>query len=146
MEKREKHIQNLIYFAMSDKDFDVSEKDFIRQVGNRLGLSDEKLNSLIESAKGASLELPNNEVQRYILFDDILNLIAADKKITDAEEQEAMKLASVLGFPENMVHGVLLKIKRHIEQGYNANQLSNSIKNSVFTLTYNKASHDKYSI
>jgi len=41
MESRKKHIQNLVYFALTDKHFDIAEKDFIRQVGKRFNLDDE---------------------------------------------------------------------------------------------------------
>jgi hypothetical protein len=83
----------------------------------------------------------------YILFDDILNLIAIDKKIEESEENEAKIIASKLGFPTNMFDDIIVKLKRHIELGFDVNQISHTIKNSVYSLT-NKiiSSHDKYSL
>ncbi len=147
MDKRKKHIQNLVYFALADNNFDIAEKDFIKQVGKRLNIDENELNILLESKVIEQPEIPEDEVQRYILFDDILNLIVIDKKIEEQEESEIKKIAGKLGFPSNMVDDIIVKLKRHIELGFDANQISHSIKNSVFSLTNkNKLSHGKYSL
>jgi len=80
------------------------------------------------------------------LFDDILNLIAIDKKITSEEEDEVKLIAEQLGFQPKMVDDIIVKLKRHIELGFDANQISHSLKNSIFSLTNNTLSHGKYSL
>ena len=80
------------------------------------------------------------------MFDDILNLIAIDKKITSEEEDEVKLIAEQLGFQPKMVDDIIVKLKRHIELGFDANQISHSLKNSIFSLTNNTLSHGKYSL
>lgn len=146
MEQRKKHLQCLLYFALLDKEFDASESNFIRQVGKRLQLSEEEIGIIISSKAKQQPELPEGEIQRYILFDDILNLVSIDGKITDKEEKEVKKVAEKLGFSGSMATDVIAKLKRHIELGFDSNQISHSIKNTLFSLTYNTNKNGKYSI
>ena len=89
--------------------------------------------------------VPESEVQRYIIIDDLLNLVAIDKKITPEEENEVKNVAEEFGFPSLMVDEIIKKLKRHIELGFDANQISHSVKNSVFSLN-NKVTNGKYDI
>jgi len=145
MEMKKRHLQSLMYFAHADNHAHPAELDFIRQVGKRLGLDDDEVNIIINSKIVAEVSLPHSEVQRYILFDDILNLIAIDKKITDAEEAGVKKVATALGFSAEMAEATLNKLKRHIELGFDTNQVSHAIKNTLFSFTFNLKSHEKYS-
>ena len=73
MENEINHIRNLVYFGNSDNDFDEKEKEFIRDVGKRLGLDKATVENEINNKNNAVPPLPANEVLRYILLDDILN-------------------------------------------------------------------------
>jgi len=146
MERRKKHLQCLVYFAMADNNFAAEEKDFIRQVGKRLRLNDEEINIILDTKFVGEPQIPETEVERYILFDDIFNLIAVDKKITEEERTETRKIAQRLGFTIEIADNIIGKLNRHIELGFDNNQISHSVKNSVFSLTNNINSHGKYSL
>lgn len=145
MEKRKNHIQLLIHFAKVDNHFDERERQFIRQVGKRIELKDEEIETIMNSQINDKPPIPESEVQRYIIIDDLLNLVAIDKKITPEEENEVKSVAEEFGFPSSMVDEIIEKLKRHIELGFDTNQISHSVKNSVFSLN-NKATNDKYDI
>lgn len=146
MEQRKKHLQTLVYFASVDKDFRTEEKDFIKQVGLRFNLNEEEINIIIDSKVTTEPTIPDLEVERYVLFDDLLNLIAVDKKITADEEKALRKIATKFGFTEQIADDILKKLKRHIELGFDSNQISHSIKNSVFSLINNINSYGKHSM
>ena len=146
MERLKYHLQNLVYFASVDKEFVIEEKNFIRQVGMRFGLDDEEISIIVDSKPISEPKIPESEVERYILFDDVLNLITIDRKVTEDEVFAARKLAIQLGFNSEIANDILNKLKRHIELDFDSNQISHSIKNSVFSLTNNIDSHGKHSM
>jgi len=146
MERLKYHMQNLVYFASIDKEFVIEEKDFIRQVGIRFGLDEEEISIIIDSKPISEPIIPESEVERYILFDDVLNLITIDRRIAEEEVFAARELAKRFGFNPEIADDIFNKMKRHIELGFDNNQISHSIKNSVFSLTNNIDSHGKHSM
>lgn len=120
---RKRYLQILVYFAKTDNDHDDAEKQFIRQVGHRLNLDDNEINEIMEADFNWEPEFPKNEVERYILFDDILDLIAVDNKLTEAEETEARKIANKLGFLPSMVDEIFNNLRRQLNSGIPLNKI-----------------------
>lgn len=114
---KKRYLQILVYFAKSDNSPDPAEIDFIREVGKRLELDEHETEEIINSDQQWEPELPKSEVERFILFDDILDLIAADQKLTEREEAEARKIAAKLGFMPNMVDEIFKNLRRMMTDG-----------------------------
>ena len=146
MKNQKQHLENLVYFAWVDKDFDQKEKDYIMKVGLRLGLEANEVKKIIETPPISNFVLPDSEVLRYILFDDILNIICADKKITDEENNETIRIAKELGFDTSIADNLLTNLKKHIELGFDENFISNSLKQVSFLLTNNVLKNGNYSL
>ncbi len=136
---KKRYLQILVYFAKSDNEPDSTELEFIRQVGRRLELEEDEVIDIIESNPDWEPELPTSEVERFILFDDILDLIAADNKLTDQEEAEARKIAQKLGFLTSMVDEIFKNLRRRLAEGITVNRLNNTAEfNKRNPLTYGK--------
>jgi hypothetical protein len=138
MNKR-RYLQILVYFAKSDNEPDFAELEFIKQVGRRIELEEDEINEIIDSSPNWEPELPSSEVERFILFDDILDLIAADNKLTDQEENEARKIAQKLGFLPSMVDAIFKNLRQRLTDGITVNKLNNTSEfNKRTPLNYGK--------
>lgn len=136
---KKRYLQILLYFAKSDNEPDILELEFIRQVGKRLEIDEDEINEILNSDVDWQPELPRSEVERFILFDDILDLIAADNKLTDKEESEARKIAQKLGFLPSMVDEIFKNLRRRLAEGITVNKLNNTVEfNKRNPLNYGK--------
>lgn len=145
MDNKINHIRNLVYLGQADHEFHVKEKDFIKKVGERLGLSKYEIDTELCSKIVERPPLPTDEVLRFILLDDLLNLMASDGKINDEEIDVCKKLAMELGFQSDMVISISEKIKKHLVEGFAENSTEILIKNELFKSTTKNNYHEKYS-
>lgn len=136
---KKRYLQILVYFAKSDNEPDKSELEFIRNVGRRIELEEAEIEEIIDSSPDWEPELPKSEVERFILFDDILDLIAADQKLTENEEAEARKIASKLGFMPAMVDEIFKNLRRLMADGVRINKMPEPCNpNSTNPVSYGK--------
>lgn len=136
---QKRYLQILVYFAKADNEPDISEIEFIKQVGERLEIDKDEIVEILDSKADWQPELPKSEVERFILFDDILDLIAADNKLTDREEAEARKIAQKLGFLPSMVDEIFKNLRRRLAEGITLNKLNNTAEfNKRNPLSYSK--------
>lgn len=137
---KKRYLQILVYFAKADSHHDVAELEFIRQVGNRLEIPVEEIEDIINSDYDWEPEFPKSEVERFILFDDILDLIAADNMLTEKEEIEARKVAQKLGFMPAMVDEIFNNMRKQIQHGLPLNKKPQSFNSKI----NNSSSYGKY--
>ena len=138
------HIRNLIHFAYADGHLHEKELELIKKVGTRLGLTESVIKEEIENKSNSVPPLPENEILRYILFEDMLQIIIADSKITDTEVAECKRFAEKMGFKTEMVDGLILKMKEHIENGFISNTNVEFLQSEMYNLTINKIDNAKY--
>jgi len=144
MDTKINHIRNLIHFAFVDNHLHTKEKDLILKVGERLGIDNVIIEEEIKARGNSKPPLPANEVLRFILLDDILNLIVVDNIIEDGEISELKRVATDFGFQEEIIDSLVVKLRKHIENGFIANQTSLYIKDELFNLTSKNYSDAKY--
>jgi uncharacterized tellurite resistance protein B-like protein len=138
------HIKTLVHFAYVDKHLHEKEKKFIIKVGERLGLNIKTVEQLIQKKVPSMPPLPKDEVLRFVLLDDIFNLIVSDKIITEEEIKECKQVAEEFGFEENIVDPFITKLKSHIKDNFSDNQTTLFIKNEMFKLTLKNYTNAKY--
>jgi uncharacterized tellurite resistance protein B-like protein len=144
MNNPEKHLETLVHFARVDGKFNDEEKTFLRHIGKRLQLPDATIAEVLDAEASKVYNLPDNEVLRYILFDDILNLLVSDRLIDPVEIEEVRKLAVLLGFEASMADEILTSLERFLANGLNNLEISHEIKNSIFSITNKMMPHEKY--
>lgn len=136
---KKRYLQILVYFARADSMPDPAEISFIREVGKRIELEDHEIEEILDSDPQWEPELPKSEVERFILFDDILDLIAADQKLTEGEEAEARKIATKLGFLPSMVDEIFRNLRRLMADGIKINKIPEQTnRSSSYPLIYGK--------
>lgn len=144
MDARINYLRNLIYLGQADDEFQDSEKAFVRSVGERLGLSADVVESELNTAVSAPPPLPTDEVLRFVLLDDLLNLAVVDRQIHREEIEACKRFAVSLGFDPAVIEDILSRIEAHIERGFWGNQTQVLIKEDLFRLTNKNFTHEKY--
>lgn len=138
------HIKNLIHFAYVDNHLHEKEKEYIHKVGNRLGLDQQVIEEELKNPPEEAPSLPTNEVLRFMLLDDIFNVIAVDHVLTDEEISECKRVAKHFGFEEEVINSLLDELKKHLDEGFMENRTSLFIKNQLYQLTSNNYTDAKY--
>ncbi len=144
MDAKINYLRNLIYLGQADGNFDESEKRFVREIGERLGLPPHVVEAELSAAIIEPPPLPSDEVLRFVLLDDLINLSAVDRQISAEEVTSCKQVATALGFEASVVEDILSKIQTHLESGFWGNQLQATIKDELFRLTNKNFTHEKY--
>jgi uncharacterized tellurite resistance protein B-like protein len=145
MEPQTNHIRNLVYFAYVDGHLHEEEKAFILSVGDRLGMESAAVESLLADRPVAPPPLPVDEVRKFILLDDIFNVITADGVIEASEKSACEEIAANFGFDKEVVEGFLDKLSTHLEAGFVKNQIAQFIKQETYFRNAQNSSDAKYS-
>ncbi|MCC6448488.1 MAG: hypothetical protein IT215_07370 [Chitinophagaceae bacterium] len=144
MDRKINHFRNLIHYACVDDNLHEREREYIYQVGERLGIDKSVIESELISKQSSIHPLPSDEVSCFILLNDILNVITADSVINNEEESECKQIATELGFDQDVVTVLLNKLKNHLEGGFTENRTSSFIKNEIYNLTSKNYLDAKY--
>ena len=138
------HIKNLIHFALADGHLHNKELVLIKAVGRRIGLENSEIEKEILDISSLAPPLPENEVLRFILFEDLLQIILADLKITNEEIRECKRVAKEMGFEEKMVDNLIGKMQEHLKNGFIKNTKVEFLESEMYNLTINKIDNGKY--
>ncbi len=145
MDAKVNYLRNLVYLGQADDEFHDSEMDFVRSVGERLGLSPDVVERELSASISTPPPLPEDEVLRFVLLDDLINLVIADREIRQEEIETCKQFAITLGFDPAVIHGILEKIRTHLERGFMENQTQLLIREELFRLANKNFLHEKYS-
>ncbi len=138
------HIKNLIHFALADGHLHDKELELIKAVGRRMGLENSEIEKEILDKSSLVPPLPENEVLRFMLFEDLLQIILADLKITNEEIRECKRVAKEMGFEEKMVDNLINKMQEHLTNGFIKNTKVDFLESEMYNLTINKIDNAKY--
>ena len=89
-------------------------------------------------------ELPTDEILKFVLLDDIFNLVLADGELNVNEIQECKLVAQKFGFEESLIDVMVTKLKSHVDSGFLGNQASILVKNELYKLTSKNYTDVKY--
>lgn len=96
----------LIKISQADGDENSRELSFIKEVANRLGLSDKNVHE-IKNSKDFELDLPRGEQERLYMFFHALQLVEIDKKILSEEIDLLKKIGFKLGINPHLVNDLV---------------------------------------
>ena len=71
MDGKLEYIKCLVYFGYVDNDLHELEKEFIRNVGKRIGVDAKLIEQELNEKRKEEPKLPNSELMRFILLDDL---------------------------------------------------------------------------
>jgi len=101
------------------------EKMFISQLGNKMGLKDEEINSLIQNFKENDYKTPVSISRRYAELYELIGMVVIDGRIHENEVKMLKTLAQKLGFNPEIIDKTLESLNDFINKGYHTNNLGN---------------------
>lgn len=143
MNKSLTHLAALSLIAHADEKFHPEEDAFLKTVAQRLNIDENIAEEVIKQPAKFNHDLPVQEIDRYAFLSDILNLIVADGDIADVEVEYCRRLCRKLGFEQQMVNDIIIKMKTHIQRGFDQNTLSKTIDSGLNRLTSKITKHDR---
>lgn len=104
---KKNHLYNLIELARADGDFHDDEKMLIYKIGERYGLKDRQIASMISSNKSTGIHIPGTHEGKMNQLHDLLLMVYADGMVDDVEISFCEGMAETFGFKKEIVKWML---------------------------------------
>lgn len=118
------HIANLVAIAKSDGNFSMAEKRLIFEIGEKNGISNEKVKDIIKSEKPIKFKIPKNDSKRFDQVADLAQMLLADgTSYSETQIDACIELAEKLGFKKAMVGILVRKIVIGLSNGKTVEEL-----------------------
>lgn len=100
---KKSHLLNLIALAKSDGHFHIEEEKMIYKVGEKYGLKDRQIATLINNFKNDDLFIPTGHDDKMNQLYDLVRMVHLDGIVEDKEVQFCQDLMKKYGFKEEIV-------------------------------------------
>lgn len=104
---KKNHIRNLLALARADGTVHPKEEQLLFRIGNRYGLKDRQIKSILESTDEHTVNVPDNHDDKMNLIYDLLLMIHADEKIMTHEITFFEDAVNKFGMKREMVSWLL---------------------------------------
>ena len=104
----ERDLRNALLVVLADGMVDEGEKQFVNELRQRLGVSDDEYRQAVASVrdKSESFSLPRDATEAAAALRLLVEAAAADRVVADAERQLLYRLARHVGLAETDVDGM----------------------------------------
>ena len=144
MNQKISYIRCLIHFGKVDHAFHSKEKNFIRKVSHRLGLDDATIEKELTREHIKKPELPEDQLQRYSLLNDLLHLMTDDRMVHEKEVEMFKAIAIEFGFEEELIEVMMENIKKHTLHTHPGNKIQHLISKELDTILSKNYSYEIY--
>lgn len=100
---KKNHLKNLIALAKADGNLHQAEEQMLYKMGEKYGLKDRQIASLIRSKKASELHIPENHDQKMNQLYDLVLMVYADGIVEDSEVEFCEDLMEQFGFKREVV-------------------------------------------
>ena len=121
--KVKSHIMNLAALAKADGHIDEREMSFIVAVGRKNGMRAGEVRSIVGNASTVDMVLPDNDSERFDQIFDLVDMMLADGIVDDTEMRFCVDMAEKLGFRQDSVSVLVLKISQGVKDGMSREQI-----------------------
>ncbi|MBT9395637.1 TerB family tellurite resistance protein [Hymenobacter sp. NST-14] len=121
--KVKSHIMNLAALAKADGHIDEREMNFIVAVGRKNGMRSGEVRSIVGNASNVHMVLPDNDSERFDQIFDLVDMMLADGVVDDTEMRFCVDMAQKLGFRQDVVGVLVLKISQGVKDGLPRDQI-----------------------
>ena len=104
---KKSHLRNLIALAKSDGHFHADEEVMIYKVGEKYGLKDRQIASLINEPVTEEWHLPDTHDQKMEQLYDLMQMVYADGIVRESEIEFCEEIVEKLGFSQKIVPWLL---------------------------------------
>lgn len=117
------HFTHLIQIALADGQIENSELEMLYRAGNKMGLTKEEINGLLEDSKKSAFIPPYELSKRFGQLYDIVKMVYADGQVNNNEMRLATSLAIKLGFAEAEIPFILTLLINGVKTGEDEEEL-----------------------
>ena len=104
---KKNHLRNLIALAKADGHLHEEEEKMLYKIGEKYGLKDRQIASLIQSEKDVELQVPDNHDQKMDQLFDLVLMVYADGVVEEAEIKFCEDLMVEFGFNTAIVRWLI---------------------------------------
>jgi uncharacterized tellurite resistance protein B-like protein len=100
---KKNHLKNLISLAKADGNLHPDEERMIYKIGDKYGLKDRQVASLLRSNKKTDLRVPEDHDEKMDQLYDVVMMVYADGIVEDSEIEFCNDLVSQFGYKKEIV-------------------------------------------
>jgi hypothetical protein len=123
------HLNILIQLAKIDGEVATEEMDLIQELGKANGLSIEQINATFNEEVSLDVLEDMTDDEKYDLIYSVVQLMKIDGKLYNEEIKFCARMASKLGYDENVLFELMLKIYADPDLCANKEDLKKHIQN-----------------
>ena len=100
---KKNHLRNLIALAKADGNLHSEEEKMIYKLGEKYGLKDRQVASLLRSNKALELYIPEADEEKMDQLYDVVMMVYADGVVEDSEVEFCEDMVSQFGYKKEIV-------------------------------------------
>ena len=104
---KKNHLKNLIALAKADGHLHQAEEKMIYQIGDKYGLKDRQIASLLRSEKKLELHVPETHDEKMDQLYDVVMMVYADGVVEDSEVEFCEELVDKFGYKKDIVQWLI---------------------------------------
>jgi uncharacterized tellurite resistance protein B-like protein len=122
------HMKNLIEMAAADGQFHESEKELLKTIAKRNGISEKQLEEIRNNPGSVQFEVPPDAQVKFYQLYDLVHMMSIDNQV-HAEEQNLCNLFAIrFGYKRETANELIESIRLNIKNGIAAAEAIKRVK------------------
>ena len=117
------HFNNLIMLARVDGKIDIEEKGLLGRIANRLSLTQDQVQEILDHPENYPMIPPSNKEERFERFIQFVQMMLVDGHVVPSEEKLIGKYGIALGFKDEDIQNHEAKIVKLLQEGLNRSEV-----------------------
>lgn len=111
------HMKNLIEMAAADGQFHDAEKELLKQIARKNGITESQLSDIQKHPEKVKFEVPQDSLQKFRQLYDLVNMMGVDNHIHSDEQDLANLFAIKFGYKREIARELIDVIRQNIKNG-----------------------------
>lgn len=116
------HMKNLFEMATVDGQFHDSEKELLKQLAKKNGISESQLSEIQKHPEKVEFQVPQDSLQKFQQLYDLVNMMGVDNHIHANEQDLANLFAIKFGYKREIARELIDVIRQNIKNGSTAEE------------------------
>jgi hypothetical protein len=111
-EKKLAFFQNLILVALSDRNLDQQEGDFLLMIGNRLGLTEGDTRPITDNISSLTFTIPEKGLQKTLELQTLVMMMLQDNQLQNREYNMCLEYAHRIGYSQDILDDLIAQLRK----------------------------------
>ncbi len=112
---KKNHLRNLVALAKADGIVHEEEVKFLYKVGEKYGLKERQIKTIVESDKTFEPFIPNGHEQKVGMLYDIVGMMLADQKIEPSEMEFCENMFRKFNYKSDLIKRMIKLYKKEVK-------------------------------